>query len=89
MNTNLLPTRILHDFVNRMEKLEIGYMLTGSMAMMNYSAYRMTEYVDVIVEFTSADKERIIETLEPDYFIPHNSMSSAISTKHMFNVIHI
>jgi hypothetical protein len=89
MDTNLLPIRILHDFVDRMEKLEIGYMLTGSMAMMNYSVYRMTADVDVIVEFTSADKERIIEMLEPDYYIPHKSMSRAISTKHMFNVIHI
>jgi hypothetical protein len=58
------------------------------MAMMNYSVYRMTADVYVIVEFTSADKERVNETLEPDYYI-HNSMSRAISTKHMFNVIYI
>ena len=34
-----LPIKILHDFVSRIEQLEIAYMLTGSMAMMNYSFY--------------------------------------------------
>jgi len=45
---NYLPIKILHDFAERIEKLDIAYMLTGSMAMMNYSVYRFTADVDVI-----------------------------------------
>ena len=72
----------------RIEKLDIAYMLTGSMAMMNYSVYRFTADVDVIVEIKSEDVKRIIEAFEPDYYVPQNAVSSAISSERMFKVIH-
>lgn len=85
---NLLPIKILHDFTGRMDKLGIAYMLTGSMAMMRYSVYRFTADVDVILELSIQDAEKIIAILEPDYYVPHTSLSRAISTNKMFNVIH-
>jgi hypothetical protein len=83
-----LPTAILHDFTARMEKLGIAYMLTGSVAMMKYSVYRYTADIDMILELVSTDAKRIIQTLEPDYYVPHNAVSRAIAAKKMFNVIH-
>jgi hypothetical protein len=85
---NLLPIKILHDFVGRMEKLDIAYMLTGSMAMMRYSVYRFTADVDMILELTEKDAPRIIKILEPDYYVPHKAVNRAIFTEQMFNVIH-
>jgi len=85
---NLLPIRILHDFAERIEKLDIAYMLTGSMAMMRYSVYRFTADVDVILELKTEDAKRIIRTFEPDYYVPHNAVGQAISRRRMFNVIH-
>ena len=85
---NLLPIRILHDFAARIEKLSLAYMLTGSMAMIAYSVYRFTADVNVVLELREEDAKRIIETFEPDYYVPHNSVSRAISSKRMFNVIH-
>lgn len=85
---NLLPIRILHDFVERIEKLDIPYMLTGSMAMMRYSVYRFTADVDIILELKTQDSRKIIEALEPDYYVPHNAVSRAIFNERMFNVIH-
>lgn len=85
---NLLPIRILNDFIERIEKLNIAYMLTGSMAMMRYSVYRFTADVDVILELKSEDSNRIIDALEPDYYVPHNAVSRAIAAERMFNVIH-
>lgn len=85
---NLLPIRILHDFADRIEKLGIAYMLTGSMAMMAYAVYRFTADVDVILELETPDAKRIIETFEPDYYVPHNAVSRAIASRKMFNVIH-
>ncbi len=86
--TNLLPIRILHDFADKMERLKIEYMLTGSMAMMRYSVYRFTADVDVVVELQNRDAQRIIETFEPEYYVPHNSVRRAIENRRMFNVIH-
>ena len=85
---NLLPIRILHDFAARIEKLDVPYMLTGSMAMMAYSVYRFTADVDVVLELQEKDAKRIVETFEPDYYVPHNAVSRAIASRRMFNVIH-
>jgi len=85
---NYLPVKILHDFAERIERLDIAYMLTGSMAMMSYSVYRFTADVDVILEVKSEDAKRIISVFEPDYYVPHNAVSRAIFAERMFNVIH-
>ncbi|MCY7347092.1 MAG: hypothetical protein LH614_12825 [Pyrinomonadaceae bacterium] len=85
---NYLPIQILHDFAERIERLNIAYMLTGSMAMMNYSLYRFTADVNVVLELKSEDAKRIIGVFEPDYYVPHNAVSRAIFSEKMFNVIH-
>jgi hypothetical protein len=84
-----VPTRVLHDFVGRLEPLGIRYMLTGSMAMMRYAAFRQTADIDIVLEFESDVKDKFINVLEPDYYVSHNAVSRASETKRMFNVIHI
>lgn len=83
-----VPTRVLHDFVGRLESLGIEYMLTGSMAMIRYTVFRQTADVDIILELESKDKESFIRALEPDYYVPHQAVRRAIETNRMFNVIH-
>ena len=84
-----VPTRVLHDFVGRIETLGIRYMLTGSMAMIRYTVFRQTADIDIVLELESDDKEKFFAALEPDYYIPRDSASRAIETNRMFNVIHI
>ncbi len=83
-----LPIRIFHDFTGRIEGLGIKYMLTGSMAMFHYAVYRMTADVDVVVELDQRHAQMLIDSLEPIYYIPHNSMRRAIDDRRMFNVLH-
>ena len=83
-----VPTRVLHDFVERIEKLSVNYMLTGSMAMIRYTVFRQTADIDLILELNLKDKEKFIKALEPDYYVPHQAVSRAIETNRMFNVIH-
>ena len=59
----LLPIRIFHDFTERIERLGIQYMLTGSMAMFHYSVYRMTADVDVVVEMQPRHPQMLINAL--------------------------
>ncbi|MEJ7847585.1 MAG: hypothetical protein WKF92_05810 [Pyrinomonadaceae bacterium] len=58
------------------------------MAMFQYSIYRMTADIDIVLELQSSHPQILIDNLEPDYYIPHNSMRRAIDTERMFNVIH-
>ena len=80
--------RVLKDCTERFEKLGIAYMLTGSMAMINYAMMRMTNDIDIVLEVSSADADRIINEFEPDYYVPHGRVRDAISRKFMFNVLH-
>lgn len=84
----LVPIRVLHDFVGRLDRLGIEYMLTGSMAMWPYSVYRFTADLDVVLELKYSDAPRIVDALLPDYYVSQESVTRAISNMRMFNIIH-
>lgn len=88
MSKELLPVKIVHDFADRIEPLGIEYMLTGSLAMMQYNYYRMTADIDIVIELKYQDANQIINAFEPDYYVPHGRVRDAIARKFMFNVIH-
>ncbi len=79
-----MPTRVLHNFVGRIEPLGIKYMLTGSMAMMRYAGFRQTADIDIVLEFDSEDKDKFINALEPDYYVPHNAVRRGFKLNRMF-----
>ena len=80
--------RILRDVTERFERLGLSYMLTGSMAMTKYAMMRMTRDIDIVLEIKCSDAQRIITAFEPDYYVPHSRVSSAITRKSMFNILH-
>jgi hypothetical protein len=88
MSKQLIPVQIVHDFADRIEPLGIEYMLTGSLAMMQYNFYRMTADIDIVIELKHEDANQIINAFEPDYYVPHGRLRDAIARKFMFNVIH-
>lgn len=88
MSKELLPVKIVHDFADRIEPLKIEYMLTGSLAMMLFSNYRMTADIDVVIQLKYEDADRIINAFEPDYYVPHSRVRDAIARQFMFNIIH-
>lgn len=80
--------RILKDCTERFERLNIKYMLTGSMAMLHYAVGRMTRDIDIVIEVSNSDAKAIIEEFEPDYYVPHVRVRDAIDRKFMFNLLH-
>jgi hypothetical protein len=84
-----VPIRILHDFVGRIERIKIPYMLSGSTAMIYYSVYRFTADIDIVMELRERDASRLIGVLEPDYYVPHDAVRRAIAANRMFNVVHM
>lgn len=87
MSKELIPVQIVHDFAERIEPLGIEYMLTGSLAMMQYNVYRMTADIDIVIELRE-NADQIINAFEPDYYVPHGRVRDAIARKFMFNMIH-
>lgn len=79
---------ILRDITNRLNAVGIAFMLTGSVAMNHYAQPRMTRDIDLVVALKPGDAEKIVALFEPDYYVPRDGVSRAISRRGMFNLIH-
>lgn len=79
---------LLKDVAVRLESAGIKYMMTGSMAMAFYSTPRMTRDIDIIIQVSSADVDRIVNLFREDFYIEEESVRFAVVNRGMFNVIH-
>lgn len=80
---------IIRDISSMFEKLEIPYMLTGSIAMNYYATPRMTRDIDVVVEIGRENIEALVSTFSTDYYISEVAVREAIQAESMFNLIHL
>jgi len=69
---------IIRDIAGKFERLEMPYMLTGSIAMNYYAIPRMTRDIDVVVLIGKEDIQALMSAFGTDYYISS-----------MFNLIHI
>ncbi len=79
---------IVRDVSARLDGANIGYMLTGSMAMNYYAQPRMTRDIDVVVALRPADATRVVQLFSPDYYVSREAVDSSIANTSMFNLIH-
>lgn len=79
---------LLKDVASRLNKERIEYMMTGSMAMALYSTPRMTRDIDIIIQVSLADVDRIVDIFTRDFYIDAESVRQAIKYKSVFNIIH-
>jgi hypothetical protein len=79
---------IVRDVSARLDGANIGYMLTGSMAMNYYAQPRMTRNIDVVVALRPAAAARVVGLFSPDYYVSREAVDSSIARSSMFNLIH-
>lgn len=77
----------LKDFVQRLNDLEIEYMITGSFAMHAYVTGRLTYDIDAVIEMSAADAPRFAARFSPDYYVDQVSIRNAFVRNSMFNII--
>lgn len=78
---------VLVDVATRLENLGIGYMLTGSMALIHYAMPRSTTDIDIVIELNSNDADRLVNALYPDFYVVKESILNAIYYRRMFNIL--
>lgn len=66
----------------------IAYMVTGSMAANFYATPRMTRDIDLVVELSDADIDRVVSLFQDTYYIDPDMVQQAIRNRSMFNMIH-
>jgi hypothetical protein len=71
----------------RLDAANIPYMVTGSMAANYYAVPRMTRDIDLVVELSTADADRLV-TLFEDFYLDPDAVRTAIANRAAFNAIH-
>lgn len=79
---------VLKMVATRLSEHAIPYMMTGSMAANYYTVPRMTRDIDIVVELSVRDVERMVALFEDDFYIDHEAVQQAVSRQCLFNIIH-
>jgi hypothetical protein len=70
---------VLKIVTTRLSEQAIPYMMTGSMAANYYTVPRMTRDIDIVVELSGRDVERMVALFEDDFYIDHEAVQQAVS----------
>ncbi len=79
---------VLRTVVERLEAAGIPYMLTGSMAANYYAVPRMTRDIDLVVELSAANADRVADLFEADFYVDRGAVRAAVAQHGTFNLIH-
>jgi hypothetical protein len=79
---------VLTIVTGRLEAAGIPYMLTGSFAANYYAVPRMTRDIDLVVELSAADADRLCALFEDDFYLDRGAVRAAIAGRGAFNLIH-
>lgn len=79
---------VLKEVAQRLESLEIPFMVTGSMAANFYAVPRMTRDIDIVIEVKRKDVDKLVSTFKNNFYIDREMVAQSVSEQGMFNVIH-
>ena len=83
----LFELKIFKDVINKLNNIEIPYMVSGSVAMNYYTVPRMTRDIDIVIEID--DVGSFYNTFKEEYYIDQKMVDDAIKNQFMFNIIHL
>lgn len=73
----------------RLESAQMPYMVTGSMAANYYAVPRMTRDIDIVVELSPGDIDRLCDLFQGDFYVDRDTVRAAIGEQGVFNAIHV
>jgi hypothetical protein len=79
---------VLLDVAQRLERLNLAYMLTGSLASMYYGVPRFTHDIDLVIQIPPSAAERMAQAFRPDYFVDEQMIRAAFGGTMQFNLLH-
>jgi len=79
---------VLKSVTAQLEGAGILYMVTGSMAANFYAVPRMTRDIDLVIELSERDVDRVTRLFQQEYYIDRDMVQRAVRDHAMFNMIH-
>jgi hypothetical protein len=80
---------LLKYLINALEKLQIKYFITGSIASMFYGEPRFTNDIDVVADIKEEQIAGLMKLFpESKFYLSKDTVKNAIKNKSQFNIIH-
>lgn len=79
---------VLRIVTQRLNKANITYMISGSIAANYYTVPRMTRDIDIVIELAYPDVNKFIDLFQSDFYIDKEMIKKEILQQGIFNLIH-
>jgi hypothetical protein len=79
--------QLLVDCLRRLNRADLRYMLTGSMASNYWGIPRTTHDLDVVIQLPPSAVERMVAAFKDDFFLDDAAVRAAYQPPHQFNAI--
>jgi len=79
---------VLKVVTERLNRTDIPYMVSGSMAANYYTVPRMTRDIDIVIELKETDVGKFVDLFESDFYIDKEMIKKQVRRQGMFNLIH-
>jgi len=83
------PYELLQKIIEVLDRLNISYLVTGSVGAMAYGEPRLTNDIDIVAAIEKRHVAGLVEAFPaPDFFISEDMILEAIRLRGQFNIIH-
>ena len=79
---------VLKVVTERLNKTNIPYMVSGSMAANYYTVPRMTRDIDIVIELSRTDIDKFVGLFQDDFYIDKETIKKQVRRQGIFNLIH-
>lgn len=81
---------LLKIVIERLERCGIPYMVTGAVAANSYTAARTTADLDIVINITENDIDKLIAAFEDDFYInSREAIQDSLQRKYPFNAVYL
>ena len=78
---------LLCDCLKRLNRVQIPYMIVGSMASNYWGVPRSTHDIDFVIQYSTVDIHRIVNAFDDQFFIQEISVEAGLRPPFQFNAI--
>jgi len=83
------PSDLLRTVAQKLESLQIDYLITGSVASIMYGEPRFTNDIDIVIRIRQADVDAFCAAFpDSEFYVSEEAAREAVSRRSQFNVIH-
>ena len=79
---------VLKAVTEHLNRTNIPYMVSGSMAANYYTVPRMTRDIDIVIELKESDIDKFVAVFQGDFYINKEAIEKEVLRQGIFNLIH-